>query len=158
MADIVRRSDAGLGMGDLDPFRLMREMMRLDPFRELAPMAGRGGRDTWMPSFEVRENGDVFRFIADVPGVKGADLDITISGNRLTITGKREAASEHKDDSVYAYERQFGSFTRMFTLPDNVDAEHVSCELTDGVLTVVVPKAAAARPRKIEVGKQAPRS
>jgi len=151
MADIVRRGESGM---ELDPFRLMREMMRFDPFRELAPVLGRGGRDTWVPNFEVRENGDSFRFIADLPGVKSDDVEVTVMGNRLQIAGKREAEAEQRDENVYAYERQFGTFTRLFTLPDNVDTDHTTVDLRDGVLTVVVPKGAAAKPRKIEVGKK----
>jgi HSP20 family protein len=134
---------------ELDPFKSMREWLRWDPFRTIAPTMA--FEREWMPSFEIRENGDSYLFRADLPGLKESDLAVSLTANRLQISGKREAEKETKDETVYLYERSFGSFTRSFTLPDGIDAEHAKSELKDGVLTVVVPKLAAAKPRKIEV-------
>ncbi|MBX3159882.1 MAG: Hsp20/alpha crystallin family protein [Deltaproteobacteria bacterium] len=149
--DLVRRGDYAF---ELDPFRMMREMMRLDPFRLLG-----SDQADWMPSFEVRENGAAIRVIADVPGVGRDDIDITISGNRLIVAGEREAQERSRDENVHAWERRFGRFVRTFVLPDNVDGEHITSELRDGVLTVVLPlKQGSAAPRKIAVGGAAPRA
>ena len=74
-----------------------------------------------------------------------------VAGNRLTISGKREAEKEDKGDTYYAYERSYGSFTRTFTLPDKTDGEHVRAELKNGELTVVVPKTPAAVAKRIPV-------
>ncbi len=106
----------------------------------------------WMPQFEVRENDSSIRIIADVPGVKREDLDISLNGKRLVVTGKREAEQRGKDDNVYTWERQFGEFTRTFTLPDNVDLEHVTSSLYEGVLTIVAPLTTASKSRKVQVG------
>jgi HSP20 family protein len=74
-----------------------------------------------------------------------------MTGNRLTISGKREAEKEDKGETFYTYERSYGSFTRAFTLPDQTDADHVKAELKNGELTVVVPKTPAAVAKKIQV-------
>ncbi len=149
MADITRRGE--YPMVEWDPMRLMREMLRWDPFRELGGPIGRG-RETWVPSFEVRENGDSFRFIADLPGVRREDIEITVHGNRLQVAGRRDAEKEASDENVYAFERSFGQFLRSFSLPENADTEHVKTELRDGVLTIVVPKTESVKPRKIAIG------
>lgn len=151
MADIVKRGE--YPMTEWDPFRLMREMMRFDPLRNALM-----DRDLWLPHFEVRENGNSIRFIADVPGTQRDDLDIAINGNRLVVSGQREAEQRHKDENVHTWERQFGQFTRTFVLPDNVDIDHVTSELRDGVLTIVAPMKAGARARKVQIGGGQPKS
>ena len=90
----------------------------------------------YRPRFLVTERADGFVLSADVPGIKEADLDITLASGRLTVAGKRDG---------------HGSFQRAFTLPDSVDGEQVTAELRDGVLTLLVPKKAAAQPRKIAI-------
>jgi HSP20 family protein len=109
---------------------------------------------TFNPSFEVKETKDTFVFKADVPGIRESDLDVTLTGNRLSISGKREEEKEEKEGEgarYYTYERSYGSFTRSFTLPDGVDAEHLRAELNGGVLTVVVPKKLEVQAKRIAV-------
>jgi|HubBroStandDraft_2_1064218.scaffolds.fasta_scaffold563096_1 HSP20 family protein len=156
MADIVKRGD--YPMAEWDPFRMMREMMRWDPFRMMAGSSAQLDQDMWMPHFEVRENGSAIRIVADVPGVKRDDLEVSISGDRLIVSGRRDAEQRHKEENVHTYERQFGSFSRSFTLPDHGDPDHVTSELRDGVLTVVIPLKAAAKPRKVLIGGTQPKS
>jgi len=76
---------------------------------------------------------------------------VSVAGNRLTISGKREAEKEDKGETFYTYERSYGSFTRTFTLPDQTDGEHVNAQLKNGELTVVVPKTSAAAAKRIPV-------
>jgi HSP20 family protein len=101
------------------------------------------------PAFEVKETKEGFQFKADVPGVAEKDLDITRTGNRLTITGRRESEKEEKHETYYTCERSYGSFTRSFTLPDGIDGDHIRADLKDGVLTLLVPKTPEAQPQKI---------
>jgi HSP20 family protein len=108
-------------------------------------------RMEFMPSFEVKETKDAYVFRADVPGVKDEDIEITLTGTRLTITGKREAEQQEQSDTFYVYERSYGTFTRSFTLPEGVDTEHIRTELKDGVLHVIVPKKPEAQPKRITV-------
>jgi HSP20 family protein len=97
-------------------------------------------------------------FKADVPGVKAQALEITTTGNRLQISGKRDSEQESKTDTVYTYERQYGSFSRSFTLPDGADLEHGKSELKDGVLTVAIPKRPGEQAKKIAVSTPAAKS
>lgn len=133
-----------------DPFRAMHELLRWDPFREIEPRTW--GVRAWSPDFDVRETKDSYVFKADLPGVKKEDLDISLVGDRLRVSGKREEEEETKDDTYYAYERNYGSFTRTFTLPDTADTEHVSAKLSDGELTLVIPKTTESKARKIQIG------
>ncbi len=157
MADIVRRNE--YGMPEWDPFRLMREMMRWDPFRSMGMgLVPRGEQELWVPSFDVRENGNSIKIVADVPGVKRDDLELSVVGNRLVISGRRESEERSKDENLVTWERQFGQFTRSFTLPENVDVDHITSELREGVLTIAVPLKAGSRSRKIQIGSGGPKS
>ena len=149
MSEIIKKEP---GRIEWDPFGALREWMRFDPFRELEPFVARLPREAFAPDFEVRENKDAFVFKADLPGVKLDDVEIAITGDRLTVKGKRDVEAETKDDTIYTYERSYGSFIRTFTLPGGVDAEHAKSELKDGVLTLVVPKTAEAQAKKIPIG------
>ncbi len=152
MTDIVKKNAAQ--PTEWNPMRAMREMLRWDPFREMMPaFSGLPNFEEmgWNPNFEVTENKDSFLFKADVPGVKMEDLEITTVGNRIQITGKRESEQESKTDTVYTYERQYGSFSRSFTLPEGADIAQAKTDLKDGVLTLVVPKHAVAQAKKIPI-------
>ncbi|MHB8874683.1 MAG: Hsp20/alpha crystallin family protein [Myxococcaceae bacterium] len=133
-----------------DPFQPMRELMRWDPFTELARSFQRPTA-TFVPAFEVKETKDAFVFKSDLPGMTDKDIDVSLAGNRLTISGKREAEQQDSSENYYTYERSYGSFMRCFTLPDTVDADHVRADLKDGVLTVSVPKTPEAQPKKISI-------
>jgi HSP20 family protein len=127
----------------------MREMLRFDPFREMVPWAGQATE--FNPQFDVRETADAYVFRADLPGVEEKDLDISLTGNRLTVSGKREYEQRNENDTYYTCERSFGSFTRSFTLPEGVDPEHVQADVKNGVLTLHLPKRPEMQPKKIEI-------
>jgi HSP20 family protein len=152
MANITRREEgrelARPGL-EWDPFRMMRELLR-DPFGELARLP-RWEPAGFAPDFEVKETKDGYHFRADLPGVKDADLEISLTGNRLTVSGKRDTEGEKEGETYYAYERRYGSFTRTFTLPEGIDAASVKADLKDGVLTLKVPKLPELQPKKIEL-------
>ena len=135
-----------------DPFRVMRDVLRWDPFRELEAAVG-GDYGLFAPSFDVKENKDGYVFRADLPGVKEEDLEIALTGNRLTISGKREQEKREQGETYYATERSYGSFSRAFTLPDGTDGENVKAELKNGVLQVTVPKKPEVQPRKITIAR-----
>lgn len=137
-------------MASYDPIRSMREFFRWDPFREMVPLWP-SEEQNFMPSFEVKENKESYVFKGDVPGVKEQDLEITLTGNRLSVSGKRDAEHQEKTDTFFVYERNYGAFTRSFTLPEGVDGEKVRAELKDGVLTLMIPKKPEVLPKKIQV-------
>ena len=151
----VRTRNGGETLGSLarrdwEPFRLMREMLGWDPFREITPLLP-AAAPAFAPAFEVKETKDAYVFKADLPGVKESDLEVNVAGSRLTVSGKREAEKEQKDDTYYTYERSYGSFTRTFTLPAEVDTAHVKAELKSGELTIAVPKTPAAVAKKVPI-------
>jgi HSP20 family protein len=155
MANLIRRNQGeGAPSTGLvwDPFRVMRDVLRWDPFRELEA-AGGGEYGFFAPSFDVKETKEGYVFRADLPGVKEEDLEIALTGNHLTISGKREQEKQEQGDTYYASERSYGSFSRAFTLPDGTDGDNVKAELKNGVLQVVVPKKPEVQPRKIAIGK-----
>ena len=154
MADIVVRRNPGQAMTparEMEPFRMFRDLLRWDPFQEMAPIWPEVGAAYLVP-FEVKETKDAFLFKADVPGIKEQDLEITLSGNRLTIGGKRTSEKEEGgDETYYTYERSYGSFSRSFTLPDGIDPDHVQANLRNGVLSVAIAKKPEYQPKKIHV-------
>jgi HSP20 family protein len=134
-----------------DPFRMMDALLRWDPFADTGP--GLLHRtETFLPRFDVKESKDGYVIRADLPGVAEKDLDVSLSGNVLTISGHRADERKQEDERYYAMERSYGEFTRSFALPDGADAEHVHADLKDGVLTIALPKKAEAQARKITVG------
>ena len=154
MTDIVKKhggQQLAAPVAEWDPFRSMRDLLRWDPFREMVPLLPAFDRMAFAPTFDVTENKDAFLFKADVPGVKQEDIEITTQGNRIQITGKRDHEQETKNDTVYSYERQYGSFTRSFTLPEGADISLAKSELKDGVLTLAIPKKPSAQAKKIEI-------
>jgi HSP20 family protein len=159
MATLIRRNVGGHEVAPStgsvwDPFRVMRDVLRWDPFRELEAAAGGGDYASFAPSFDVKENKDGYIFRADLPGVREEDLEISLTGNRLAISGHREQEKHEQGDTYYTSERSYGSFSRAFTLPDGTDGESVKAELKNGVLQVVVPKKPEVQPRKIAISKE----
>lgn len=144
------RTPAATPTNEPEPARWMRSFFNWDPFREMTPWLG-DERLAFAPAFEVKETKDGYLFKADVPGVKQEDIEVHLTGNRLTIAGKREAEKKEQNDRYYTYERSYGSFTRAFTLPDGVDEKGIVADMRDGVLTVNVPKRPEAQPKKIAV-------
>ena len=134
-----------------DPFALARSLFGFDPF--LALETRDRTKPTLTPSFEVKETKESFVLKADLPGIKEDDLDISLHNNVLTLSGTR-AAEEHKEGETYfVYERQYGTFSRSFSLPDEADPKQVEARLDSGVLTLTVGKKAESQPRKIALAK-----
>jgi HSP20 family protein len=130
-----------------DPFSVARELLSWDPFFSARPASA------FAPAFEVKETNDAFVLKADLPGVAESDLDIAVHSNVLTISGSRSAEERKEGESYAVYERQFGSFSRGFSLPDTADGERISAKLENGVLTLSIAKKAEAKPRKIAVSR-----
>lgn len=140
-----------------EPLRIMRDLLGWDPFREITPYIPQVPTG-FMPSFDIKETKDAYVFKADMPGVKESDLEVTVTGNRLVVSGKREAEKEERTDTYYSCERSYGEFTRSFTLPEGVDMNSPHANLSDGVLTLCVKKTPDAQPRKIAVQTAAKKS
>ena len=105
---------------------------------------------SFSPAVDVRANSEEIVLTADVPGVKKEDIEITLEDGVLTLKGQRRYEG-HGKDKVWLG-RSYGAFERSYTLPDTVDAEHLTADLADGVLTIRVPQSPKAKPRKITIG------
>ncbi len=107
----------------------------------------------WVPSVDINEFDEKFQLYVDVPGVDPKDVEVTLEGGVLTITGERFVQAEKADENIVRRraERGAGRFYRRFILPDTVDAERVKATGRNGVLEILIPKQAKALPRRIKV-------
>ncbi len=128
-------------------------LMRSDPFREFDRLAeqvlGTRTRPATMPMDAYRQ-GDRFVVHLDLPGVDSSSIDLTIEKNVLTVTAERRWDTD-ENTQVVASERPQGSFRRQLFLGEGLDAERVQANYDNGVLTVTIPVAEQAKPRKVEI-------
>jgi HSP20 family protein len=106
------------------------------------------------PRVDLQEHDEEFVLVADLPGMKHEDLNVTVEDNVLTLQGKREVehTAEHGQNGSAQYsERAYGSFCRRFTLGPAVDADQITATYTNGVLEVHIAKTPAAQPKRIPV-------
>jgi HSP20 family protein len=135
--------------GELSPFR--KEMDRLwNRFLGETPFA-RTFNEMWSPSVDISETKDDFVVKAELPGLEAKDVNVSISGNVLTIKGEKKAEEEEKDEHYHRIERYSGSFQRVFQLPSGVKADKVEANFDKGVLKVTLPKVEEAKKKEIEV-------
>src|SRR5262245_8739923 len=125
MANIVRRGEGTPQPRTGELSRRWRELINWDPFAEMMPSLWQQELRAFKPEFEVKETKDAFEFKADLPGVDDKELDIALTGNRLVVSGKREAEERKEDENYYLYERSYGTFSRAFTLPEGIDPDHI---------------------------------
>src|SRR5829696_4086430 len=119
-------------VGEWEPFKVMRELMRWDPFREIGPtFPSEGLKGFFVPDVDIKETPSAYLFKADLPGIKEKEVEVSLTGNRLTLSGKREEEKREEKANYYACERFSGSFTRSFTLSAGTDPERASAELKD---------------------------
>jgi len=107
---------------------------------------------TWMPPVDIQETADSYRLTAELPGLTRDDINITLENNVLRLTGERKFEKDAKKDGYHRIERTYGAFSRAFTLPSQVNHEKVEAAFENGLLTISVPKAEQAKPRKITIG------
>jgi HSP20 family protein len=131
-------------------FEISREMDRL--FENEAGSKG-NGEASWIPPMDVFETGDEVLCQLEVPGLSRENIDIRVEGNLLTIAGEKkyEQRQDQKETGYRHFERRYGRFERSFTLPRTVDTERVKARYENGILTVALPKAEQAKPRKIMI-------
>ncbi len=145
----------------------MTVLTRWEPFREFATLQDRmnrlfresfeGGRDeslttsSFAPAVDVYEDDQKVTLKIEVPGIDEKDIDVRVENNTLTVHGERKIEKNEKEENYRRVERQYGSFTRTFTLPSTVDSEHVTANYDKGVLSITLPKKAEAKPKQIKV-------
>lgn len=142
------------------------ELTKWDPMRDLEEIFGRYGRSMgmprrtnqevlatgdWAPRVDVAETEREFTINAEIPDVKKADVKVTVDNGVLSIRGERHQEKEEKDKKFHRIERAYGTFTRSFRLPDNVDETGIDAEFKNGMLKLSIPKLEEAKPKAIEV-------
>jgi HSP20 family protein len=136
-----------------DPVRdvssLQNEVERM--FRQAFGGTTASSAGAFSPALDVEETEDGFTLHVELPSVSPDDVEVSLEENVLTIAGERRFYEEKQADGFRRIERSFGRFHRAVRLPDRVDGEHVRATYKDGLLTVTVPKAEEAKPRRIEV-------
>ncbi len=134
-----------------DPWRLFNQLQgELNRNYLQQEPEGSSATSDWAPPVNIVEYEDRFELFADVPGIPTDAIEVTLENGVLAISGEREATSA-EGGSLKREECQSGSFYRRFVLPDTTDSENVSASGSNGVLTVTIPKAKPAQPRKISV-------
>jgi HSP20 family protein len=119
--------------------------------RELDGVYATARNATYVPAVDVHEEKERFVVQADLPGVKPEDVEITADKGVLTLRGERKASQVEKQEGYERRERVTGSFTRRFTLPENVQTDAITAKFAHGVLEVSIPKAAVAAPKRVVV-------
>ncbi len=106
---------------------------------------------SFAPPVDIYEDEHSVTLKLEVPGIDEKDIDVRIEGNTLTVHGERKIEKEEKEENFRRVERQYGSFTRSFTLPSSVDLGQVSAHYNQGVLKINLAKRAEAKPKQIKV-------
>jgi HSP20 family protein len=132
--------------------RLRREMDRLwDDFFGPGRRAFRPQEAEWVPSLDVSESPDKVVVKAEVPGIEAKDINISLSGDVLTIKGEKKSEREEKKENYHLVERSYGSFSRAIRLPAAVAADKIEADYKHGILTITCPKKEEAKPKAIEI-------
>jgi len=105
----------------------------------------------WIPPVDIRETENELVFKADVPDMEMKDIDVRMENGTLTIKGERKFEKKENDGGWHRVERSYGTFERVFSLPETVNAEAVKADYKNGVLTITLPKKEIAKPRQIKV-------
>lgn len=159
----ITTKDKGSARARLEPAwqslaAVREEMDRLfdNLWRSFGGGALRGGADALAiaaPALDMVEADGEYRITAELPGIDAADVEVSVSGDALTISGEKRQERDEKTQNLFVSERSFGSFRRSLQLPQGIDAEKVEAAFSKGVLTVTLPKTpeAARQARKIEI-------
>jgi HSP20 family protein len=139
---------------NVDPFAsfqwLRREMERFDPLRLFGEARRIGGGV--FPNVNIYNGDNDILVVAEMPGVRQEDLEVSLTGDTLVIKGRKDLGVENEDKVRFERrERGSGEFNRVIILPDSVGGDNMQARLKDGILTVTLPKSESAKPRQITV-------
>lgn len=130
---------------DIDEFTGVRAFA--DTMNRLFDNANR----TWAPPVDILETENDFVLKADLPDVKQEDIDLRVENGTLTLKGERKFEQSESGKGYHRIERGYGSFARVFTLPETLEADKVKADYANGVLTITLPKKEIAKPRTVKV-------
>lgn len=148
MSSMNRWNPTSQNLASRDPFfRLFEPFFNNQDLSGSEEMSNRG----WVPPVDIQETEEGYRLTAELPGLTREDINITLENNVLRLSGERRLEKDVKKESYHRIERSYGNFQRSFSLPHQVNGDKVEASFKDGVLTISVPKAEQARPRKIAI-------
>ncbi|MDL1958515.1 MAG: Hsp20/alpha crystallin family protein [Deltaproteobacteria bacterium] len=145
-------------MFEITPWRPLRELSNLrremedlwgslaGEEREFLPMRGE-----WMPALDVSETKDALIVKAEVPGIEPKDIDISLSGDLLTIKGEKKQKTEEKKESFHRIETRYGAFSRTIRVPVSVNSDKIEASYDKGVLKIILPKKEEIKAKQIEI-------
>jgi HSP20 family protein len=147
---LLKREPNLLNRSPIEEFnRMRREMERLT---EGFSRGYTGGSNAGVfPLMNLTEDNDSYYIRAELPGMKADEIELSVTGDSISISGERKIAVESSEAKYHRRERESGKFNRILNLPAQVDVEKVEAKSTDGVLTVTLPKSEAAKPRQITI-------
>jgi HSP20 family protein len=147
----VRRTGDWPGFGWRNPFEELERMRRQMDWLSTSFSRGPSGEAAAgvFPTMNVTEDQDNYYVRAELPGLKADELDISVTGDTLAISGERKLPIEDGNAQYHRRERDAGKFSRIVNLPAQIDVDNVKARCTDGVLTVTLPKAETAKPKRI---------
>jgi HSP20 family protein len=125
--------------------------------RPFLPMMRRVFSDNtgeWSPNIDVMEKNDKYLIKAELPGVKEEDVEISLTGDMLTISGEKTEESEEERKGYYYAESSYGAFSRSITIPSSVDPEKIEANFSNGVLEVNLPKTPETKPKKVRISSK----
>lgn len=135
-----------------EPLREFEDLFRQYPSMLLGGLArGNNEPSAWRPMADISETDQEYLIKAELPGVNKDDVKIAVQDGVLTISGERKIEEEQQDENRIRVERLYGSFSRSFTLPDNIDSANIRAESKDGMLLVHIPKRAPSKPQPIAI-------
>jgi HSP20 family protein len=146
-----------MGIIKVDPFRGFDHMLRRmnDVFEDVQRGGVRFEVGDFTPRVDISDDEKQLTISAELPGITKQDVKITVNEDRiLTLRGEKRREEKHEDKNFMRVERSYGSFTRSFALPDNVDTESVQASFTDGVLKITLDKTMPAEPKEQEINIQ----
>jgi len=110
-----------------------------------------GAKLEWSPSADISENEKEYLIRAELPAVKKEDVKVTVDSGMITIEGERKQQTEEKNEKFHRVENLYGSFTRSFSLPEDINVDGIRCEDKDGILTVHIPKTHTEKPKAKQI-------
>lgn len=132
-----------------EPLREMDELFR--PYLPMLSRMRRGGDGEWSPTSNISETDKEYLIKAELPEVKREDVKVELADGVITISGERKHEKQSKDENEIRVESFYGTFSRSFSLPENVDAAGIKAECKDGVLRVHIPKKEPSKPQAIAI-------
>ena len=152
---IARRMINFPSMGWQNPFTEMERMVQQMDLLTKAMFGGRPAMRLYpsrvFPAVNITEDKDIYFVRAELPGIKNDEIDLQVNGRNLTISGERKIQFEGENARYHRREREAGKFSRVIGLPGDIDSNSVEAKMVNGILTVVISKSEASKPKQISV-------